>query len=37
MCVDFTALNKHCPKDHFLLPRVDQIIDSSVGCGVFLS
>ena len=20
MCVDFTSLNKHCPKDHFLLP-----------------
>ena len=32
MCVDFTALNKHCPKDHFLLPRIDQIIDSTAGC-----
>src|SRR4051812_10507842 len=32
MCVDFTLLNKHCPKDHFPLPRIDQIIDSTVGC-----
>jgi hypothetical protein len=23
MCIDFTALNKHCPKDYFLLPRID--------------
>ena len=23
MCVDFTALNKCCPKDHFPLPRID--------------
>jgi hypothetical protein len=20
MCIDFTVLNKHCPKDYFLLP-----------------
>src|SRR4051812_45504115 len=32
MCVDFTDLNKHCPKDHFPLPRIDQIIYSTVGC-----
>src|SRR4051795_11697584 len=32
MCVDFTGLNKHCPKDHFPLPRIDQIIDSTAGC-----
>ena len=32
MCVDFTSLNKHCPKDHFPLPRIDQIIDSTIGC-----
>jgi hypothetical protein len=32
MCIDFTALNKHCPKDYFLLPRIDQIIDSTAGC-----
>ena len=32
MCVDFTYLNKHCPKDHFPLPRIDHIIDSTAGC-----
>jgi hypothetical protein len=31
MCIDFTALNKHCPKDYFLFPRIDQIIDSIAG------
>ena len=31
MCVDFTSLNKHCPKDHFPLPRIDQIVDSTAG------
>ena len=28
MCIDFTVLNKACPKDPFALPRIDQIIDS---------
>ena len=23
MCVDYTSLNKNCPKDHFPLPRID--------------
>ena len=32
MCQDFTALNKCCPKDHFPLPRIDQIVDSTAGC-----
>jgi hypothetical protein len=32
MCVDYTDLNKHCPKDPFGLPRIDQVIDSTVGC-----
>ena len=32
MCVDFTDLNKACPKDHFLLLRIDQIVDSTAGC-----
>ena len=31
MCIDFTALNKCCPKDHFPFPCIDQIIDSSTG------
>ena len=29
MCVDYTGLNKACPKDHFPLPCTDQIIDST--------
>jgi putative transposase len=32
VCVDYTSLNKHCPKDPFPLPHIDQIIDSTVGC-----
>jgi hypothetical protein len=32
MCVDYTDLNKHCPKDHFGLPRIDQVVDSMAGC-----
>src|SRR3954470_17619265 len=32
MCIDFTDMNKHCPKDHFPLPRIDQIVDSTAGC-----
>jgi hypothetical protein len=32
MCVDYTDLNKHCPKDPFGLPRIDQVTDSMAGC-----
>src|SRR6185312_8929044 len=32
MCVDYTDLNKACPKDPFPLPRIDQVIDSMAGC-----
>jgi hypothetical protein len=32
MCVDYTDLNKHCTKDPFGLPRIDQVIDSTAGC-----
>jgi putative transposase len=32
VCVDYTSLNKYCPKDPFPLPHIDQIIDSTVGC-----
>ena len=28
VCVDYTNLNKACPKDSFPLPRIDQIIDA---------
>ena len=34
MCVDYTDLNKACPKDHFPLPRIDQIVDSTLGCEI---
>ena len=32
MCVDYTDLNKHCPKDPFGLPRIDEVVDSTAGC-----
>ena len=31
MCVDFTDLNKACLKDSMPLPRIDQLVDSTVG------
>ena len=31
MCVDFIDLNKACLKDSFPLPRIDQLVDSTVG------
>jgi ribonuclease HI/transposase InsO family protein len=32
MCIDYTDLNKACPKDPYPLPRIDQIVDSTSGC-----
>jgi hypothetical protein len=32
MCIDYTSLNKTCPKDPFPLMRIDQIMDSTSGC-----
>jgi hypothetical protein len=32
MCVDFTSLNKACPKDDFPLPRISTLVDSAAGC-----
>jgi hypothetical protein len=32
ICVNYTSLNKHCPKDPFPIPCIDQIIDSTAGC-----
>ena len=29
MCVDIRNLNKACPKDDFLLPYIDVIVDSA--------
>jgi len=31
MCIDFTNLNKAYPKDSFPLPRIDQLVDSTIG------
>src|SRR6266542_698645 len=31
MCVDYTDLNKACPKDPFRLSRIDQVVDSRAG------
>ena len=30
-CIDFTDLNKACPKDCFPLPRIDQMVDATSG------
>ena len=32
MCVDYTSLNKACPKDLFPFPCIDQVVDSTSGC-----
>ena len=29
MCVDFTDLNKACPKDSYPLPQIDVLVDST--------
>ncbi|XP_019096313.1 PREDICTED: uncharacterized protein LOC104767301 [Camelina sativa] len=31
VCVDFTDLNKACPKDSFPLPRIDQLVEATAG------
>ena len=31
VCVDFTILNKACPKDPFPIPQIDQLVDATVG------
>ncbi|XP_075494789.1 uncharacterized protein LOC142532359 [Primulina tabacum] len=31
MCVDFRDLNKACPKDHYSLPSINQLVDSTSG------
>jgi hypothetical protein len=32
MCINYTSLNKTCPKDPFPLPRIDQIMNSTSRC-----
>lgn len=29
--MDFMDLNKVCPKDNFLFPKIEQLVDSIVG------
>ena len=31
MCIDFTDLNKACPKDSYLLLRIDLLVNSTTG------
>ena len=31
VCVDFTDLNKACPKDPFPMPRIDKLVDAIIG------
>ena len=31
LCIDFTDINRACPKDSFPLPRIDLIVDAIVG------
>jgi hypothetical protein len=32
MCIDYTSLNKVCPKDEYPRPRIYQIVDSTMFC-----
>ena len=31
VCIDFTNLNKACPKDSYPLPKIDQMVDATTG------
>ena len=31
MCVDYTDLNRACPKDAYPLPSIDKLVDNSAG------
>ena len=31
VCIDFTDLNKACPKDPFPMPGIDQLVDATAG------
>jgi hypothetical protein len=31
MSIDYTDLNRHCPKDPFPLSRIDQVVNSTAG------
>jgi hypothetical protein len=32
MCIDYTSLNKVCPKDEYYMPRICQTVDSTTSC-----
>jgi hypothetical protein len=34
MCINYTSLNKACPKDEYPLPHICQIVDSMASCEV---
>jgi hypothetical protein len=36
MCIDYTSLNKACTKDEYPLPRIYQIVDSTMSCELLL-
>ena len=31
VCVNFTDLNRACPKDSFPMPKIDQLVDATYG------
>ena len=31
ICIDFTTLNKFCPKDEYPLPCIDTLVDAAAG------
>lgn len=35
MCVDFTDLNRACPKDSFPLPNINHLVDSTAGSELY--
>ena len=37
VCVDYTNINNACPKDNFPLPRINQIVASTTGQGIFMA
>jgi len=34
MCVDFTDLNTTCPKDSYMLPNINTLVDKVFRCGL---
>jgi hypothetical protein len=35
VCVDYRDINKSCPKDNYLTPFIDQIVDDCAGSEIF--